>query len=149
MARRRKTRTRRRSRSISILNLAQTYLYANVLTQGAMSGSPLSVITGEADAPGSWSASGGGNLNSIYDSALSGSYTDSSWAVPISLRDLINTPSQSLAAIQGNVARNVIPMMVQSAMIGVSFKLGKRLLRKPLNATNRGLKMALGAGIKL
>ena len=47
------------------------------------------------------------------------------------------------------VQRNVIPMVIQSAMIGVSFKLGKRLLRTPLRKTNAGLKMALGAGIKL
>ena len=102
MAPRRRKAKRRRSRTISVLNLAESYLYANVLTQGALGGSPYSVITGASE-----------------------------------------------AAIQGNVARNVIPMVIQSAMIGVSFKLGKRLLRKPLNATNRGLKMALGAGIRL
>ena len=143
MARKAKTR-RRRSRGISLLNLAETYLYANVLTQGAMNGTPLSVITGVDDVPSSAT-----NTTSIYNSAFNDNYGSNSWASPISLRDLINHPNASLAAIQGNVARNVIPMVVQSAMIGVSFKLGKRLLRKPLNATNRGLKMALGAGIKL
>tara|TARA_R110000824_G_scaffold296802_1_gene485066 strand:+ start:897 stop:1331 length:435 start_codon:yes stop_codon:yes gene_type:complete len=143
VARRRKAK-RRRSRSISVLNLAETYLYANVLTQGAMSGSPISVITGEFDVPGSAT-----NTTSIYNTAYAGNYQSDSWASPISLRDLVQSPNASLAAIQGNVARNVIPMVIQSAMIGVSFKLGKRLLRKPLSATNRGLKMALGAGIRL
>ena len=144
MAPRRRKAKRRRSRSISILNLAETYLYASVLTQGAMSGSPYSVITGENDVPSSAT-----NTGSIYNQAMQGGYGSDSWASPISLRDLVQSPNASLAAIQGNVARNVIPMVIQSAMIGVSFKLGKRLLRKPLNATNRGLKMALGAGIRL
>jgi len=109
-----------------------------------MSGSPISVITGEFDVPGSAT-----NTTSIYNTAYAGNYQSDSWASPISLRDLVQSPNASLAAIQGNVARNVIPMVIQSAMIGVSFKLGKRLLRKPLSATNRGLKMALGAGIRL
>ena len=144
MAPRKTKAKRRRSRSISVLNLAETYLYANVLTQGAMNGSPLAVITGQDDVPDSAT-----NTTSIYNAAMSGSYGADTWASPISLRDLINHPTASLAAIQGNVARNVIPMVVQSAMIGVSFKLGKRLLRTPLRKTNSGLKMALGAGIKL
>jgi len=144
MAPRRRKAKRRRSRTISVLNLAETYLYASVLTQGAMSGSPYAVITGENDVPSSAT-----NTSSIYNQAMSGGYGADSWASPISLRDLVQSPNASLAAIQGNVARNVIPMVIQSAMIGVSFKLGKRLLRKPLNATNRGLKMALGAGIRL
>ena len=144
MVRRRAKSRRRRSRSISVLNLAETYLYANVLTQGAMSGSPLSVITGQGDVPDS-----AVNATSIYNSAFNDQYSSDSWASPISLRDLVQSPNASLAAIQGNVARNVIPMVIQSAMIGVSFKLGKRLLRKPISATNRGLKMALGAGIRL
>ena len=144
MAPRRRKAKRRRSRTISVLNLAETYLYASVLTQGAMSGSPYAVITGESDVPSSAT-----NTSSIYGQALAGGYGADSWASPISLRDLVQSPNASLAAIQGNVARNVIPMVIQSAMIGVSFKLGKRLLRKPLNATNRGLKMALGAGIRL
>ena len=144
MAPRRRKAKRRRSRTISVLNLAETYLYASVLTQGAMSGSPYAVITGEIDVPSSAT-----NTSSIYGQALAGGYGADSWASPISLRDLVQSPNASLAAIQGNVARNVIPMVIQSAMIGVSFKLGKRLLRKPLNATNRGLKMALGAGIRL
>jgi len=143
MARRKKP-TRRRRKSFSILNFAETYLYADVLTRGAMNGSPLSVLTGEDDVPDSAT-----NLTSIYNQAFDPGYGPTSWASPISVRDLIAHPSASLAAIQGNVARNVIPMVIQSAMIGISFKLGKRLLRRPLAATNRGLKMALGAGVRL
>jgi len=144
MARRGKQTRRRSPRSFSVLNAMETYLYADVLTRGAMSGSPWSVITGNDDVPSSAT-----NTAAIYQQAYSGGYDSNSWASPISLKDLINNPSASLAAIQGNVQRNVIPMVIQSAMIGVSFKLGKRLLRTPLRKTNAGLKMALGAGIKL
>ena len=144
MARRRTKPKRRRSRAFSILNAAETYLYASTLSYGALGGSPWAVITGEDDIPASAT-----NVNSIYAQAAQGGYGPDSWASPISLRELINNPNASLAAMQGNVARNLVPMIIQSTMIGVSFKLGKRLLRKPISATNRGLKMALGAGVKL
>ena len=134
MARRRKTRTRRRSRSVSLLGLAETYLYANVLTQGALGGSPLAVVTGEGD------------IAPIYNDGIYGNYSGTG---VISLRDMIQNPNVALSTVQSNVASNLIPMMVSSAGIQIGFKLGKRFLRKPINATNRGMKMALGAGIKL
>ena len=134
MVRRRAKPKRRRSRSISVLNLAESYLYANVLTQGALGGSPWSVITGASD------------IAPIYNDNIYDNYSGTGL---ISLRDMVDNPNQSLATVQQSLSQNVIPMVIQSAMIGVSFKLGKRLLRKPISATNRGLKMALGAGIRL
>tara|TARA_R110000751_G_scaffold102772_1_gene197845 strand:- start:394 stop:798 length:405 start_codon:yes stop_codon:yes gene_type:complete len=134
MAPRRRKAKRRRSRTISVLNLAESYLYANVLTQGALGGSPYSVITGASD------------IAPIYGDGIYNNYSGTGL---ISLRDMVDNPNQSLLTVQKSLSQNVIPMVIQSAMIGVSFKLGKRLLRKPLNATNRGLKMALGAGIRL
>ena len=49
MARRRKSSPRRRSRTTSLLNVAESYAYANVLTQGLMGTSPVGLITGPTD----------------------------------------------------------------------------------------------------
>ena len=134
MVRRKAKSRRRRSRSISVLNLAEQYLYFNVLTQGALGGSPYSVITGASD------------IAPIYNDGIYDNYSGTGL---ISLRDMLDNPNQSLASVQQSLSQNVIPMVLQSAMIGISFKVGKKLLRKPISATNRGLKMALGAGIRL
>jgi len=119
---------------MSLLGLAETYLYANVLTQGALGGSPYSVVTGSAD------------IAPIYNDGVYGNYSGTN---VISLRDMIQNPNVALATVQSNVTENLFPMMIQSAGIQIGFRLGKRLLRKPISATNRGLKMALGAGIRL
>tara|TARA_Y100000296_G_C5082844_1_gene210836 strand:- start:38 stop:397 length:360 start_codon:yes stop_codon:yes gene_type:complete len=119
---------------MSLLGLAETYLYANVLTQGALGGSPYAVVTGAAD------------IAPIYNDDIYGNYSGTG---VISLRDMIQNPNVALATVQQNVTNNLFPMMIQSAGIQIGFRLGKRLLRKPISATNRGLKMALGAGIRL
>ncbi len=49
MARRRKSSPRRRSRSVSLLNVAESYAYANVLTSGLMGTTPVGFITGDTD----------------------------------------------------------------------------------------------------
>jgi len=135
MAPRRKVKTRRRrSTGIKILNLAETYLYANVLTQGALGGSPYDVVTGSGD------------IAPIYGDNIYGNYSGTGL---ISLRDMIQNPNVALGTVQKNLQSNLVPMMIQSAGIQIGFRLGKRLLRKPISATNSGLKMALGAGIKL
>jgi len=40
-------------------------------------------------------------------------------------------------------------MAVQSIGVGIGFKLGKRLLRRPISNVNRNIFKPLGAGFKL
>ena len=68
----------------------------------------------------------------------------------ISLQDIIANPSEALGAAASNFSSKLIPMAIQSALTSMTFRLGKRLLRRPLANVNRNLgKPALGAGIRL
>lgn len=68
----------------------------------------------------------------------------------ISLQDIINNPGQSLGAAAQNFSGSLVPMAIQSALTSMTFRIGKRLLRRPLANVNRNLvKPALGAGIRL
>jgi len=49
MARRKKASRRRSPRSVSLLNVAESYAYANILTSGLMGTSPVGFVTGATD----------------------------------------------------------------------------------------------------
>ena len=49
-----------------------------------------------------------------------------------------------------NLSSNIVPMAVGAATTAITFNVGRRLLRKPINNINRNLmKPLLGAGIRL
>jgi|TARA_B100002051_G_C16741303_1_gene644478 hypothetical protein len=71
-------------------------------------------------------------------------------AKEISLGDIVSNPGLALSAMGENLQANLIPMAVSSLVTGVSFRFGKRLLRRPISNINRNImKPLLGAGIKL
>ena len=71
-------------------------------------------------------------------------------AAEISLGDIISNPGLALSEMTKNLQNNLVPMAVQSLVTGVSFRFGKRLLRRPISNINRNImKPLLGAGIKL
>ena len=131
MARRRKSSPRRRSRSVSLLNVAESYAYANVLTSGLMGTTPVGLIKGPADI-------GYEDLSGLAVGAKS-----------ISLGDLIKAPDQAFGVVQSNFMDNYQTMAIQSLGIGIGFRLGKRLLRRPISNVNRNIFKPLGAGFKL
>ena len=49
MARRKKASRRRSPRSVSLLNVAESYAYANILTSGLMGTTPVGFVTGATD----------------------------------------------------------------------------------------------------
>jgi len=51
--------------------------------------------------------------------------------------------------MQTNAMNNWQGMIVQSAGINIAFRLGKRLLRRPISSVNRQIFKPLGAGFKL
>ena len=138
MARRRKATRPRRSRSISVLNAFESYMYANILTQGALGTSPIGVITGDTDL----SMVTGSVLGQTYDLGVAG-------AGQISLGDIVSQPGLALATVQSNVMSNWQSMALQTFATRISFKFGKRLLRAPLANINRNLMKPLGVGIRL
>jgi len=68
----------------------------------------------------------------------------------ISLGDIVSEPSMAIGQMTQNFQANILPMALAAFGISVSFKVGRRLLRKPINSVNRNLIVpALGAGIRL
>jgi hypothetical protein len=140
MARRRKAPRRRRSRAVSLLNVAESYAYANILTTGLMGTTPVGFVTGSTDL----------GYQSVTDRGLAG--VSSMVAVgggAISLGDIVSAPDQAFGIVQSNFMNNYQNMAVQSIGVGIGFKLGKRLLRRPISNVNRNIFKPLGAGFKL
>jgi len=140
MARRRKSSPRRRSRSVSLLNVAESYAYANILTSGLMGTTPVGFITGASDLGYKTPNVGAGSLMS--SPVMVGG--DS-----ISLGDIVSAPDAAFGVVQNNFMNNYQSMAISSIGVGLSFRLGKRLLRRPISNVNRNIFKPLGAGFKL
>jgi hypothetical protein len=146
MARRKKSSPRRRSRDVSLLNVAESYAYANVLTSGLMGTSPVGFITGAQDlSTGMRKVSQTGMLDGSYTMQA---YVDNPDGA-ISLGDIVSQPDASFAAVQSNFMNNYQQMAIRSLGIGISFRLGKKLLRRPISNVNRNIFKPLGAGFKI
>ena len=142
MARRKKASRRRSPRSVSLLNVAESYAYANILTSGLMGTSPVGFVTGATDL----------GYKTITDSVGGYSTPSSMVAVgggAISLGDIVSSPDQAFGIVQSNFMNNYQQMAVQSIGVGIGFKLGRRLLRRPISNVNRNIFKPLGAGFKL
>jgi len=139
MAKRKGKRTRRRSNDVKLLNVLEAYAYATILTEGALGTSPFGFITGDTNLASRTSGAIGGRDTSMI---ISG-------AGEISLGDLVKEPQLALDTIYGNVNNNWQAMAIQSVMVGVGFKFGKRLLRRPIANVNRNIMKPLGVGVKI
>ena len=140
MARRKKSSRRRSPRAVSLLNVAESYAYANIMTQGIMGTSPMGFVTGEGDASvQSYTDPGLGATSMVYQNPDG----------RVSLSDLISSPEGSFAAMQAGFKANYQVMAVNSILTGITFRVGKRLLRRPISNVNRNVFKPLGAGFKL
>ena len=136
MARRRmKRKAPRRSRGISVLNTLESYAYASILSRGLMGNSPLGVISSGSDirAPAS---------------GYSGSLTYVNADNTVSLSEIISSPDLALQAISQNAMANWQYMAGASFATGFGFRLGKKLLRRPLSNVQRNIVVPLlGKGV--
>jgi len=142
MARRKRKRSRRKS--FSVLNALEAYVYATILTEGVAGTSPVGFITGDADLM----------QTSIPISKPFAGEASSSLVTTgqgeISLGDILKEPSLALSTMASNFNNNLAGMAIAGFTTSITFRVGKRLLRKPINNINRNImKPALGAGIKL
>lgn len=140
----RKKSTRRRSRrSFSIINALESLTYAEILSRGITGTGVFGFFTGDTDLV---QKSYGGNAQLGFADA--GMITTGN--AEISLGDLISNPSLAVGEMADNLSSNIVPMAIGAATTAVTFNVGKRLLRRPINNINRNLmKPLLGAGIKL
>ena len=140
MARRKKATRRRGPRMASLINMAESYAYADTLTSGVMGTTPIGFITGSGDIGYKTPNVGAGMLAAAP--VMVG-------ADQISLADITSNPGASFNAMQSNFQANYMNMFYRAAAINVGFKLGKRLLRRPISNVNRNIFKPLGAGFKL
>lgn len=140
MARRTMKRKRTRRKTFSLLKAAESYVYLDILMRGTTGTGPVGFFTGEGD------------IKMVTDPGLGSGVTSIYGNDQISLRDIIQNPGLSLQAIGNNLmdSQNVANMAIASLLTSVSFRVGTRLLRRPINNVNRNIvKPMLGAGVKL
>jgi len=136
----RKKGTRRRRASFSILNALEAAIYGEILMRGSTGSGLLSFFTGEGDI-GIGPAETFGGITT---------YNQPVGVGEISLTDLMQNPSLALATISSNFKSNLLPMSLAAFTTSISFRIGRRMLRRPLASVNRNLvKPILGAGIRL
>lgn len=134
MARRRAKSKRRRSpKQFSLLNAAEAYAYASILSAGVFGNSPWGFVTDQSD------------IAQSTDTSLM-AYTG---AQSLSLSELVTHPDVAFGQMQSNVMANYQAMAVASITTGVGFKLFKKLMRRPISNVNRNIMKPLGVGIKL
>lgn len=111
-----------------------------------MGTSPVGFITGAQDlSTGMRKVSQTGMLDGSYTMQA---YVDNPDGA-ISLSDIVSQPDASFATVQSNFMNNYQQMAIRSLGIGISFRLGKKLLRRPISNVNRNIFKPLGAGFKI
>ena len=134
MARRRAKSKRRRSpKQFSLLNAAEAYAYASILSAGVFGNSPWGFVTDQSD------------IAQSTDTSLM-AYTG---AQSLSLSELVTHPDVAFGQMQSNVMSNYQAMAIASISTSVGFKLFRKLMRKPISNVNRNIMKPLGVGIKL
>jgi len=131
---------RRRKASFSILNALEAAIYGEILMRGTTGSGLLSFFTGAGDI--------GPGVGETFGDITT--YSDPVGTGQISLADMMQEPSLALATISSNFKSNILPMSLAAFTTSISFRIGRRMLRRPLASVNKNLvKPVLGAGIRL
>lgn len=130
MARRAKARRVRRRKSFSIVNSIFSVAYANVISTGLFGVNLLGFFLGLS-----------GGTYGKYPGFVSGS--------GIGIKELM-TDGSSWNQIVENAQKNLPNMLIQTLMLGVTERVFKSVMRRPLANVNRNIvKPLLGAGVRL
>lgn len=143
MARKTKTR-RRRTSTFRILNAIEALAYGQIISVGLTGGGLYEFVTGKQDLAQK-------NV-SVYDMGLGVGSTSMEVTGQdiISLKDMVAEPTLAIAQLTNNFQNNIIPMATAGLVTGVTFNIGRRVLRRPINNFNRNIMTPLlGAGVKL
>jgi len=139
MARRKKA-TRRRRKTFSILNGLEALAYGQILSVGITGGGIWDFVTGDTNL----------GMSSIYDAGLGTTSMTLQGQGQISLGDFMTEPTLAIDTMTSNFTSNIIPMAVAGFGTSVAFRVGRRLLRKPLAMITRDLvKPVLGSGVRM
>lgn len=141
---RKKKKSRRRDNAVSITGLAESVMLANVGTQAAFNLSAWDFLTDGWTTATSGRAYGAGQI-SLHE-LIYGNYSQSapialpsgtSYQAPAGLAAGTNT-----SIVMNNLQNNWVPALIQSIAIPAGWRIGKRVLRKPLSQGNKLLKAA-------
>ena len=129
---RKKAKRRSRPRGFRLLSGLESLAYASILSQGLMGTSVVGVFTGQAD------------IRPPMNTQVQ--YVNKDGAITLS--EIISAPDLSLMAIMDNAKANIVPMAMASIATGVSFRILKSVLRRPLrNVQNNLVNPFLGRGV--
>ena len=134
----RKSKRRKSPKTISVLNVLESLTYASIITEG-VAGTSVFGLFGDTDLESS----------SVYDSSLGLSTTSWSGGSALSLGDIMSQPTQAVSIMQTNFVNNWKNMAVASFVTGITFKWGRRLMRRPISNINRNIMKPLGVGIRV
>jgi len=131
---------RRRRASFSILNALEAAIYGEILMRGTTGSGIISFFTGEGDI----GIGPGETIGTVT------TYSQPVGVGEISLTDLMQEPGLALATISSNFKSNLLPMSLAAFTTSISFRIGRRMLRRPLASVNKNIvKPVLGSGIRL
>jgi len=143
MARRKKAK-RRAKPAFSILNAIEALAYGSLLTEGIAGTSIFGFIFGDKDLK---------SAGTTYYDAQMDTYSQAtriSGAGEISLADIMSEPTLAISTMTDNFQKNMLPMAFAAFGISITFRIGRRLLRRPLASVNKNLiTPALGKGIRM
>lgn len=143
MARRKKKKSRRRSSALSLLNVAEAYAYATILTEGLAGSSPYEFVTGGSDiSTKTISIDPGFGMGGTSGMVVVG-------ADSLSLAEMVTQPDLAFSRVNSNFKNNWQAMVIASLGTSVGFNVGRKLLRKPISNVNRNIFKPLGIGVKL
>jgi len=108
-----------------------------------MGASPVGFITGSSDIKVGQSTASSGSRSMVSE------YSTYTGTDEISLADLVASPDVAFSQINSNMMSNWQAMAIQSLGVGLTFKFGKKLLRRPVSNVNRNIFKPLGMGVKL
>jgi len=137
-----KSKRRRRKPAFKILNALEALVYTGILTTGIAGTSPWGFITGKADLMQSEVSVGMAETDRMtYEVSGQGE---------ISLGDILKEPSLAVSQMATNFGNNLAPMAIAAFTTGITFSVGRKLLRRPINNINRNIMTPmLGHSIKL
>jgi len=141
---RRKKKTTRRRKTFSILNALEAFTYASILSEGTTGGSVYAFVTGASDLGYSKTSLGMGTFGRDQQSlTLTGQGQ-------ISLGDIMTEPSLAIDTMASNFQANLLPMALASFTTSIGFRVGRKILRRPLGSISRNiLHPVFGKGVRM
>ena len=135
-----KSKRRRAKPQFSLWDAGVAIGNLSILTEGFLGTSPYSFITGKPDLTSTTKSLGIG-LAATDVMTISG-------GEEISLADVLTEPALAYQQIAQNASDNAMAMTVKAVGFNVGAKLTRRLLRQPINQSNRYIRK-LGLGVQI